>query len=158
MANTNSILIAFSLTAIAFFSCSNNAAKKASANNEKSMTETETSVVASSYDNDLTPEGFKNEHYDEWVVVNNGINILQNGSKTIDFNAIDKCVKGYIELRKIVLPNGSLQKITEIEKICKSKFEIYDYAYSNEEMNLADQLDKLYDKYVIWLLSSEAKR
>lgn len=58
-------------------------------------------------DYDWTPEEFKNEHHDEWVVVKQSINIQQREGK-IGFNKIDSLVKEYIQTKKSNSPRTNI--------------------------------------------------
>lgn len=88
-------------------------------------------------DYDWTPEEFKNEHHDEWVVVKQSINIQQREGK-IGFNKIDSLVKEYIQTKKIKLPKDKYLQIKKIEDICVTKFDISGYDDSNMGMHIAE--------------------
>lgn len=117
----------------------------------------DSSSVSDMDDYDWTPEEFKNEHHDEWVVVKQSIDIQQREDK-IDFNQIDRLVKEYIRTQKINLPTDKYLQIKKIEDICVTKFDISGYDDSNMGMHIADGTSRLFEEYVNWLLAQEAKK
>lgn len=139
-------------------SCANN-----KVNESQSQTDTidielnnDNSSVTDMDDYDWTPEEFKNEHPDEWVVVKQSIDIQQREDE-IDFNEIDSLVKEYVNTKKIILPTDKYLQIKKIEDICVAKFDISGYDDSNMGMHIADGTARLFEEYVNWLLAQEAK-
>lgn len=120
--------------------------------------EDDVTPVISTEKYDWTPEGFKTEHYDEWVVVHQAIDVQQEGGGKTDFSKIDSLVNEYIRKKNIEIPSDRYSRIMAIEKICVTKFDISGYDYSNFGMNIADGTAILFEEYVSWLLASEAKK
>ena len=117
----------------------------------------DSSSVACMDDYDWTPEEFKNEHHDEWVVVKQAIDVQQR-EEEIDFNEIDSLVQEYVNIKKIKLPTDKYLQIKKIEDICVAKFDISGYDDSNMGMHIADGTARLFEEYVNWLLAQEAKK
>lgn len=106
---------------------------------------------------DWTPEEFKKQHYEEWLVVKPAINIQQKQDVAIDFAAIDTLIREYINRNSIKLADNKFEEIVQIEQICKTKFNIQDYDDSNMGMFIADGTRRLFDMYVNWLYQQEAE-
>ena len=119
--------------------------------------EEDSSLVSESDAYDWTPEEFKKEHHDEWVVVKHSIDIQQREGDT-DFSQIDKLVKDYIVAQKIDQPKDKTLQIKKISEICASKFDIDGYDGSNMGEHIADGTRRLFDMYVNWLYEQEAKK
>lgn len=68
---------------------------------------------SSTDDTEWTPQGFKNEYPDEWVVVNSAIDIQQREG-SVDFAEIDKLVSDYLEKEDISLPIGNFLRIYDV--------------------------------------------
>lgn len=108
-------------------------------------------------DIDWTPEEFKKEHYDEWVVVKQAIDIQQQRGD-IDFSKIDSLVKEYIHTKKIAMPANRYLRIKKIEQLCTDSFDISGYDESNMGEHIADGTARLFLTYVNWLFASEARK
>ncbi len=106
---------------------------------------------------DCSPKEFKTEQPDEWVVVNNAIDIQKNDD-TINFRKIDKLVREYISKQNINLPADSVSQIVTIENICKSKFDTFGYDMSEMGMHVADGINRLFAMYINWLYHNEADK
>lgn len=105
---------------------------------------------------DWSPEGFRQDHPDEWVVVKQVIDLQQKGE--FDYGKVDSFVREYIISKKIDLPKDKYLQIKEIEKICKSEFDIDGYDNSNMGMHIADGTSRLFDGYIDWLFACEASK
>jgi len=142
------------------FGCAGNTSTRTMVDNDSitiHIDEDSLSSMSSMDDYDWTPEEFKIEHPDEWAVVKPAINVQQRDGD-IDFTKIDTLVQSYIKQKSIVLPKEAYLRIQKIEEICQSKFDISGYDESNMGMNIADGTARLFEDYVNWLLSSEAKK
>lgn len=140
-------------------SCTNNKAVESQSQPDTLNIElnNDSSAVTGMDDYDWTPEEFKNEHHNEWVVVKQSIDIQQREDE-IDFNKIDSLVKEYVNTQKIKLPSDKYLQIKKIEDICVTKFDISGYDDSNMGMHIADGTARLFEEYVNWLLAQEAKK
>lgn len=120
--------------------------------------DSDTTSVAEEEDGyDWTPEKFREQHHDEWVVVKQAIDIQQTG-KEVDYGKIDKLVRDYVRLKNIQLPADRYKQILKIEEICKQRFDISGYDDSNMGMHVADGTERLFEGYVNWLLEAAARK
>lgn len=116
------------------------------------------SATTTSEDGGWAPDQFRAEHYDEWVVVNQAIEIQQNSNGDIDFSKIDKLVREYVKKKNIRLPLDKCKRIGRIKEICNSEFDISGYDLSNMGEHIADGTRRLFNMYVNWLYLDEAKK
>lgn len=115
------------------------------------------SISLASEDIDWTLDEFKKHHYDEWVVVKQTIDLQQKKGDSA-FPDIDKLVREYIVQKKVRLPSDRCKQIKKIDEICKSKFDLSQYDYSNMGMHIADGTSRTFDMYIDWLYRQEAAR
>ena len=101
------------------------------------------------------PLEFKQKHPDEWVVVEQSINIQQ---QDLDYSKIDTLVKAYISKKNIELPSDKSLKIKKIEEICQKRFDISDYDNTNWGMHIASGTKRLFESYINWLYQQEAEK
>lgn len=125
--------------------------------NSQNEVTNDSSAITEEEPYDWTPVEFKQEHYDEWVVVKQSIDIQQSDGD-IAFSTIDSLVREYIQKKNIVLPKDTYSKIMEIDKICDSNFDISGYDDSNFGTHIADGTARLFDMYINWLLENAARK
>lgn len=123
--------------------------------NDSIQVSTKQDSLSTSYEG-WTPEEFKKEHYDEWFVVEQSIN-LQNEEGDIDFKEIDKLVGQYIKKKNIVLPENKYRRIKKIEQICRTRFDISEYYEKNTAIYIVQNTNDLFSNYIVWILANEAK-
>ena len=139
--------------------CGGNKAEISKAEKDTVQSEITDSCSKDSVDIDIdwTPEEFKKEHYDEWVVVKQAIDIQQKRGD-IDYSKIDSLVKEYIHTKNIAMPANRYLRIKKIEQICTDSFDISGYDGGNMGEHIADGTSRLFTMYVNWLFASETRK
>lgn len=150
-------LISLLFILVGFISCTSKTNEKSSQEETTNVVvENDSSIIADEELIDWTPQGFKEEHFDEWQVVCPSIGIQQGDS--MDFGKIDKLVRDYICKKTIALPKDPYLQIIRIEQICKDSFDISEYDYSNMGAHIADGTARLFEMYINWLMENAAQK